>query len=209
MGLFSLLFGGKTKAQSSGNLREIALNEFLGQYVPTNCIKASPETIEKYKNKVPDALIKLWKSNGFGKYNNGLIEIINPDDFNKTLWTWLGKEVANYVPIAINGFGDLFYYRKLTESDEDVCVIEPHYRDITTCAWSLDLFFNDYLCHKTTIEHLLREDLFYEAIGKYGELYKNEIFYFAPALGIGGSEELKNIKKGNAQIHLDILFQLY
>ncbi len=69
--------------------------------------------IEEYREKVPQSLIDLWEADGFGKYNNGLIELINPKDFETSLWTWLGQEVENYVPFAISGFGELFYYRKL------------------------------------------------------------------------------------------------
>ncbi len=39
------------------------------------------------------------------------------------------KEVENYVPFAISGFGELFYYWKLTETDGDVCMIDSQYRN--------------------------------------------------------------------------------
>ena len=85
--------------------------------VQENAIQVSESTIEEYRGKVPQLLIDFWKSGGFGNYNNGLIEIIDPKDFEPVLWTWLGREVENYVPFAISGFGELFYYRKLTETD--------------------------------------------------------------------------------------------
>jgi hypothetical protein len=189
------------------------MKEFLEDYVPGECLKASEETIRKYEKKVPASLIELWKANGFGKYNDGLIEIINPDDFNEVLWTYLGREVDSYVPIALNAFGDLFYYRKLTDDEdleaaEDVCVVEIHYRVINTCAWSLKEFFDDYLCDKDVIEILLRKALFDEAVQKEGKLERNEIYYFTPAIVLGGAEEVKFIEKGNAQVHQEILFQI-
>ena len=119
--------------------------------IQENIIPVSESIIEKYKEKVPDLLIDLWKSDGFGKYNNGVIEIINPQDYESILWTWLGQEVENYVPFAISGFGELFYYRKLTETDEDVCMIDIQYRKIETIVWSLESFFEDFLDRKSVV----------------------------------------------------------
>lgn len=184
------------------------LAPFLQEYTATHTQKAGPEILKKYGQKVPAALLALWEHYGFGKYNHGILEIVNPDDFNDTLWTWLGKEVATYTPIAINGFGDLFYYRQLGNEEEDVCMITPHYRDITNCCWSLTGFFNHIVCDKEFIDSVLRKELFTAAIKRYGELSGNESFHFVPALAIGGTESLDTLQKGNTQIHLDILFQI-
>lgn len=168
----------------------------------------SDNIIDEYKEKVPNLLIDLWKSDGFGKYNNGLIEMVNPKDFEPVLWTWLGREVENYVPFAISGFGELFYYRKLTETDEDVCMIDIQYRKIETIVWSLESFFENFLTEEEDRKDWLREDLFNEAISKQGNLSINEVFTFTPALAIGGAEELQYLKKGNAQVYQDIVFQM-
>lgn len=183
--------------------------KFLKSYKPSrNCIKITPELLEEYKNKVPKSLLNLWKNQGLGKYNKGLIEIVNPKDFEDTLWTFLGKKVENYVPIAITAFGELFYYRKLTETEEDVCLVDIQYRNIETVAWSLDLFFEDFLLDDEMKEEWLREKLFKKAMLQEKPLIKNEIFTFAPALALGGSAELKYIKRGNAQVYQDLVFQI-
>ena len=184
------------------------LNDFLKEFTPVKVSTIDPEIICQFKDVLPSGLIDLWKINGFGKYNNGFIEIINPNDYFNTLYTWLGKRVDNYIPIAISGFGDLFYYRKLTEKDEDVCFLNPHYRKIDTCTWDLNSFFNKYLCDLGIQKEVLRKDLFDESVSKLGGLENAEIFFFVPALALGGGESIKYIKKGNCSIHLDILFQI-
>ncbi|MBW1294812.1 T6SS immunity protein Tdi1 domain-containing protein [Aquimarina litoralis] len=173
-----------------------------------NTSPVSENIIDEYKAKVPEYLIDLWKLNGFGKYNNGLIELVNPKDFEPSLWTWLGKEVENYVPFAISGFGELFYYRKLTETDEDVCMIDIQYRKIETIVWSLESFFKDFLTNEEDREEWLRETLFKKAIAEQGDLEKNEVFTFTPILALGGALETKYLKKGNAQVYQDIVFQM-
>jgi hypothetical protein len=183
--------------------------KFIKTFAPDEkCISLDKKIIKKFKKVAPETLVNLWSNNGIGKYGNGILEIINPEVYRPTLELWLGKKVPNYVPIAISSFGNLYYYRKLTEEDEDVCVIDPNYRSINTCVWSLESFFNEYLINNKTILNGLRNKLFKNAIKKLGKLEIDEIFYFEPALCIGGSENIENINKGNAIIHLDILFQM-
>lgn len=185
------------------------LEKFKDYFQPdAGCVTISEEIIKQYEGKVPDFLIDLWKSSGIGKYNQSLIELINPKDFESNLWTWLGREVSNYVPFAISGFGELFYYRKLTETDEDVCVIDMQYRSIETLSWSMEDFFEDFLTNEDDRNTWLRQELFEEAIAAKGGLLKNEVFTFVPILAMGGKEELHCLDKGNAQVYQDLVFQM-
>jgi hypothetical protein len=185
------------------------LEKFKSYYTPDEgCTPASAETIERYREKVPESLIEIWKTSGFGKYNNGLIEFVNPADFEDSLWTWLGKEVPNYVPFAISAFGELFYYRRITEVDEDVCIIDIQYREIKTLIWSMKGFLEDLLLDEEDRAVWLREKLFTEAFKQQGKLEKHEIFTFTPILAFGGAEEVEYLSKGNAQAYLDLVFQM-
>lgn len=169
---------------------------------------ASEELIVKYKEKVSSLLIDIWRTTGFGKYNKGLIEIINPEEYKNNLWTWLGREVENYTPFAITGFGELLYYRKLTETDEDVCMIDIQYRKIETLAWSLESFFEDFLINDEYRKMWLREDIFLNAISENDNLQKGEVFTFVPVIALGGSEEINYLKKGNAVVYQDLVFNM-
>lgn len=185
------------------------LNNFNQQYQPSihNTI-ATEELINAYREKVPAQLIHCWKTTGLGKYNNGLIEIINPADYEPVLWTWLGKVVPNYTPFAITGFGELFYYRKLTEVDEDVCMIDIQYRKIETLVWSLEAFFDGVLTNEEDKKTWLREELFIKAIAEQGELAIGEVFTFVPILAAGGTTDVSGLKKGNARVYQDLVFQM-
>lgn len=185
------------------------LENFNSYYLPAaDCTPASHKTIKQYEHKVPESLIEIWKTTGLGKYNDGLIEFVNPADFEDNLWTWLGREVPNYVPFAISGFGELFYYRKLTEEDEDVCLIDIQYRKIETLVWSMDGFLNDLLLDDEDRNVWLRESLFVEAVKQKGKLEQHEIFTFAPILALGGAEEIEYLQKGNAQVYQELVFQM-
>jgi hypothetical protein len=185
------------------------LENFKTVYQPgSDCKPAPEEIIKQYENKVPESLIEIWKTSGFGKYNDGLIEFVNPVDFEDNLWAWLGREVPHYVPFAISGFGELFYYRKLTEEEEDVCIIDIQYRKIETLVWSMDDFLDDFLTNETEQNIWLRENLFKEAITKNGKLEKHEVFTFTPILAFGGAEEIEYLQKGNAEVYQDLVFQM-
>jgi hypothetical protein len=190
------------------NTTKMQLDEFTTKYKPTDAIIANDELVKRYSEKVPSALIELWKTKGFGKYNDGIIEIVNPEDFKGDLERTLGKEVPNYVPIAIGAFGDLFYYRKLSDTEEDVCLFDPHFRKIHVCCWSLTEFFNAFLCDEEIINRNLSKALFEAATKKLGKLKNGEIFFFTPALALGGTPTIEYVDKGNCHVHLEILFQL-
>lgn len=191
-------------------LENINLSEFLRQHPPTDVKPADNQTIEKYRELLPECLLELWKHSGFGKYGDGLIEIINPDDYKQLLYGWLmyDEEDLSRLPIAISAFGALLYYRKLGSEDEDIAFIDPHYCESGVVCWSLESFFNESLCNSDYLEVLQKQGLFKEALADFGKLTPGEIFYFAPAIPLGGAEELKHIRKGSAVVQLDILLQL-
>lgn len=185
------------------------LENFHKYHKPTDtCVPATKELLEQYSTKLPSCLLDIWKSSGLGKYSNGLIELIDPSEFEANLWTWLGREVPNYVPFALTSFGELLYYRKLTEEDEDVCMIDIQYRKIETLVWSMEAFFDDFLCSENERKEWLREELFMEAYQKQGILRKNEVYTFVPILAFGGAAEIEFVQKGNAQVYLDLVFQM-
>ena len=87
-------------------------------------------------------------------------------------------------------------------------MIDIQYRKIETIVWSLESFFKDFLTNEKDREEWLRETLFKKAIVEQGRLEKNEVFTFTPVLAMGGAMETKYLKKGNAQVYQDIVFQM-
>jgi len=124
------------------------------------------------------------------------------------LYTWLGGKDENKLPIFITGFGDIFYYRKLTDEEDDVSLLDIHYRRIEVCTYSFMDFIEDFIVDEEIYEDILKKPLFTEAFEKLGELSEKEIYLFAPALALGGSEDVKFIKKGDAITQQQILFQM-
>ena len=52
------------------------------------------------------------------------------------------------------------------------------------------------------------KNLFDRAVEKFGSLKHNEAFFFVPALVLGGSEDIKYVKKGDAGTHQHVLIEM-
>lgn len=183
--------------------------EFLKKYAPsTDTVKPTAEMLEWYSDKLPKELLDFWKEYGFGNYGNGLIKVIEPSDYMDSFYTWLGSEDFTKIPILVTAFGDIFYYRKLSETDNDISLLDIHNRQISVCTYSFEEFFEEFIIDDEVAEEVLKQDLFNEAISSKGNLTFEEIFFFTPALILGGSEDVKYIDRGDGATHQQVLFQL-
>ena len=181
---------------------------FVNKYPPGNDLrKPAAEMLEQFQGKLPTELLDFWQKYGFGNYGGGLLKIIDPTDYVDTLTLWLGEQ-EDCFPILMTGFGTLFIYRKRSETADDMCLLDIHYRRSGSFSTSFSDFFERILPAEKFVEQFLRVDLFQEASAKHGGLAENEIFFFAPALAFGGTESIQYIEKGNAVVHQHLLFEM-
>lgn len=190
----------------------IALQSFLDRHRPDKALKkVSAEHVNTYRGHLPEALLELWHTHGFGFYGDGLIQLIDPDRYRDNLWGWLMREEPDMerLPIALGAFGEVFYYRKLSDDgDEDVSYLNPHTSEGDCLIWSLPDFFNQWCCDNENIATLLQPDRVRQAAQTQGPLADNEIYYFVPALRLGGSGGMNTVARGDAAVQLDLLLQL-
>ena len=67
--------------------------------------KASPEIIKKYKGKVNETVLEVWKRYGFGTILNGYLRFVNPDKYEEIMEDTTGKfESAIVVFTTANRF---------------------------------------------------------------------------------------------------------
>ena len=145
---------------------------FVNKYPPGNDLrKPAAEMLEQFQGKLPTELLDFWQKYGFGNYGGGLLKIIDPTDYVDTLTLWLGEQ-EDCFPILMTGFGTLFIYRKRSETADDMCLLDIHYRR----SGSFSTSFERILPAEKFVEQFLRVDLFQEASAKHGGLAENEIF---------------------------------
>ncbi|WP_407570951.1 T6SS immunity protein Tdi1 domain-containing protein [Deinococcus altitudinis] len=173
---------------------------------------ASADLLERFRGVLPESLLRLWAGPGLGWYGDGLIQLVNPLEYLDTLAGWLKRDLSDLsrVPVALTAFGKLVYYRRLGEDTEDVSVIDPHRPGggAEVLAWSFDDSFNEVLCDPEVQEDTLDRELAGQAALRLGRLEQNEMFFYVPALMLGGDDDLQSVAKGNAPVHLDLLLQL-
>ncbi|NFF82464.1 DUF1851 domain-containing protein [Clostridium botulinum] len=187
----------------------VIFSHFINTFKPSNnLLKPTEEELKQFKNSLPTELLNFWKEYGFGNYGDGIIKVINPLEYMENFYEWLGKEDFSKIPIILTAFGDVFYYRKLQDDVEDICLLSIHYRNSIVCSYSLQEFFKSYIVNEQIYNEVLRRKLFQQAYAVKGSLELNQIYFFTPALILGGKELIESIDRGDANIHQSILLQL-
>jgi hypothetical protein len=141
----------------------------------------------------------------------GLFYIVGYGQYVENLLGWLmTDENMTRLPIAITAFGDILYYRLLNEEGddeviEDVSFIDPHTSDTGALAWDAVDFFNDWCCDQDVINDFFVKSKVEAIQALKGPLAVDEMYFYTPALRLGGSDSVDSGDKGNAVVHLDIL----
>lgn len=169
----------------------------------TKCKKVSAKIIDKYEKKLPEELITFWKEEGWCSYSNGLIWVVNPDDFEYVADEWFDDKVKRIV-FARSGFANFY----LWSNKYGVQQLYTQYQKVLVVSEELPFFFNYGLNQDKYLKSNLHLKLFNQAVKKLGELDYDECYAFEPALALGGSEKIANINKVKIQPYLAILAQL-
>ena len=185
------------------------ISKFIKKYKPGEALQKPDEEILTFgRQMLPEEIVELWEDYGFGEYGDGLLKVVDPREYMNSLYSWLGRKDLDRIPIIVTAFGDIFYYRKLTDSENDVSLLDIHYRKTEVCGSSYQDFFERYLLDKGVIKHVLRMNLYKQAVKKLGKLDYHDIFFFVPALVLGGGENIKYIEKGNGVVHQQVLLTI-
>ncbi|MGC7560099.1 GAD-like domain-containing protein [Pasteurella sp. PK-2025] len=88
-------------------------NEFISRNIDTYIKTANvPEDIiNKYKSLLPEELIYIWKKMGFGIYENGFLQLINPEEFN-FIFEYIDILLEPRMPLVYNEWLTLFLHNK-------------------------------------------------------------------------------------------------
>jgi hypothetical protein len=174
-------------------------------------VQPVPERIiNKYRYKLPDQLISYWKQYGFSGYGKGLFWVVNPEEYDDVLDTWLGEthfveQDALYV-IARSAFGDLFVWGDKTGQG---IKIVPSYGMIFPGDNSerirkgmqdklIQWFFSGQDKKSLDDNDEYEKPMFDRAYKLLGELAPDEMYGFEPALVLGGKAVVENLRKVKA-----------
>ncbi len=189
----------------------LQLQRFVDTHPPGPLVRPLTESeVARSCGVLPESLLQVWRQVGVGMYGDGLLQLIDPGEYQAILrgWLMLDDDDGSRVPIALSAFGHLFYFRKLGDDDEDVCVVDPHASSGGVLTWSLDSFFNELLCEPSSIADVLEAEAVAQAAARVGPLSAGEMYGYSPALRLGGSPSADHVARYGAVVHLDFLLQL-
>lgn len=182
----------------------------------------SEEVINTYRNKLPDQLLTYWKALGSCGFHNGLIWMVNPEEYQDLLDSWLEgspfQDRNDLSVIARTAFGVLYVWGKgkgnvvkihpttnlityIQENDSKSLTHEEENFELR-CFWGLkDLSSAD----KTDNQ---KKPLFSRALKKLGKLKSDEIYGFSHRLSLGGKETLENLEIFKLDVYHDLAQQM-
>lgn len=184
-------------------------------------ISVSDETIQKFKNSLPDKLLNYWEYLGFSGFGEGVFWIVNPLDYQDILDRWLQKTNLwgreKFFVVARTAFGEL-YVRG--DKSYKTTIIDPHLNnilpgdplnegfDIEKWERSIGIFFSTKTKKNTDYFDRNEKPLFQRCLKKYGMLEHDEMYTFSTALALGGAADINNIKKVKILEQLSMLCDL-
>lgn len=193
---------------------------FLEQFGNPQLVEeATKNVIDTYSGVMPNRLLEYWKQFGFCSFKDGLIWLVNPNDYKALVNTWLKGtgilETDNFHVFARSGFGVLYLWGEKTGRSWN---IEPlngrifsngNYQKEILAGNADDViqsFFG--IVSPDTIDTKdsnTRNFIFEDAVSKYDPLKSDEKFTFEPAPFMGGERSLSTVNKVNIFIQTEIL----
>lgn len=159
--------------------RRPALGRFVKAHPPSRHVSPAPEDlVAAYEGRLPAGLLELWREKGLGLYGDRQLALVDPRRWQAVLDRWIVSppDAVQRVPIALTPFGILLYYRKLTATDEDVAGFDPVSKDMDVLTWSLDEFFNGFLCDRKSLDSLIPPRMAQVAREECGPLASGEVY---------------------------------
>jgi len=202
-------------------MRDETFELFVSEFgEATHRIEVPESSVEKWRGKLPDQLLRYWEEEGWCGYANGLLWTVNPDHYEDLIDEWLNgsglEEVDAFHVIARTAFGNLYACGEKTGqcvtvacASNVISALENELKQKT--REDLDLSIRAFLAFSEPRDFDMHDDsgrpLFERAVAHLGQLSADKLYGFEPALVIGGSKQLNNLSKLDLDVHLTILRQ--
>lgn len=156
---------------------------------------------EKYASSLPPELLNVWQNYGFGTLLDGCLKIINPDEYQDLLHDTYGLS-DSAIPVFATAFAGLLTWEK------GRYLRFVNYQSGTfegICA-GLGFFWGD-LVDGVFNDRFLELARYREAVQTLGPLGFDECFGYAPLLALGGSREVRRLRKYKLRKHIAFIAQ--
>ena len=196
----------------------MALDDKLLKDIDFHVGRSKPSTLRHfdpspYRRKVPAAIDYVWRKFGVSNWANGSVQIIDPATYAGVVEDLLEDnefiKAEDVTPYFISAFGKIaLWHRKYQDIYVNSAksrivfmqkpIVEAEYREEVAAISSLP---DEVSSHDDW-------ELFDAALAKFGPIGEGQIYGFVPALVLGGSPVIENVRKLDGPVHLSILSQM-
>lgn len=185
--------------------------------------KPSAETLAKYRDKLPEPLIRVWETLGFGVFEKGVIQLVNPDDWD-FVYKYSTCEYNLAHIIGITALGNLIAYQgygrcwKEEKQDYepmvsvDIIYIHEGKLDLKARgnATSMAIWFDDISYHdahptKENFDFFVKNyrlSQYYKVKDKLGPLQFGQCYGYMPLPELGGNKRYQNLRIWDAKTYV-------
>lgn len=162
----------------------------------------SPDTLDRYSGRVPQAVSTAWTEHGSGLIGeDGYVRLLDPDHALRKLDGVIGMP-EGAVPVFVTGMGDLFLW------------IEPVFHLVRFRWGTIEAFSADPdglltdLQDPSVLDQVLERTPYTQAITRLGVPGIDECFGYVPLLALGGSTDAGQLDRGGLWEHLALIVHL-
>jgi hypothetical protein len=176
------------------------------------------ELIDKYIGVLPDAILEVWRRTGFGIYEHGFIQFVNPDDY-KFMFRYIDVSYNPAVVFGITALGDLlifygdckigidggnFIVLTFVNDCDDECISGG---DIGCWLGRSDVNLDPSHMNYNFWVKEYRSVNYHRVKGLLPALQYGECYCYAHIPALGGKKSYKGMYIGDAQVYLDLIGQ--
>lgn len=171
------------------------------------------ELIEKYKGIAPKELIYIWENLGFGIFEQGFLQLINPDEY-EFIFQYIDKLLEPTIPWGITALGDVLCWEgndnwtiAPDEGNRCICI------DVRKCNSNVITSFVGTLNNFIGEDFFLKKEDYFNAKpylqiqNKLPKLEYGQCYGYVPALPLGGKKSINNLQIVEAKTYIEIIGQ--
>ena len=179
---------------------------------------APKEVIEKYRNMYqgqsyfPEELIWIWENMGFGVYEDGFLQIVNPDEY-EFVFKYIDKLLEPTVVWGVTALGNLLVWEGndnwtiAPDEGNRYSFIDVNELKDSVDSSRVDVFLNILVNDEEDLTEDFAAKPYLQIKGKLPKLEYGQCYGYVPALVLGGAKSNKNLKVVDTKSYIDIIGQ--
>jgi hypothetical protein len=172
----------------------------LPNFTPVAPVPA--ETVERYRGRVPDQLVEIWQTQGYGIAGaRGFLRVIDPDRYVASIRESLPRPTM--IPIFATGLADVIVW-----DAEEGAVRSLLFRKGDFHALGNGLGWTAAIGDEGFLADLLEWDPYPGGVDRLGEPGYDECLLFVPLLALGGPATADHLETGDLLTHVELIRQL-